>query len=409
MTRIAYAASLLLSTAILVSSAPSANAQTYTVLFNFTNKPLSEPVGRIYIHGSLFGTGSADEYNNTYGDGQVFELTKSNGTWSSKAILKFDKTDGANPFAGLIPDASGALYGTASAGDAYGYGNVFKLTKSGSSWVHSTLWAFGATGDGQRPDCDLVMDSTGNIYGTTQHGGAYNSMGIAFELTYLNGVWSETILHSFGNGSDGAGPNAGLLLDKSGAFYGTTESGGTGCTNFLPPGCGSVFELKKSNGVWTETVLHRFTDGGSDGESPGSVLIEDSSGNLYGTTVGGGPDFDGTVFELSQSGGVWTEQTLYSFTGGADGALPVAGLHWDGNYGTLVGTTALGGDSNNGTAFKLSKSGSVWNETTLHAFGNGKDGQQPSGQIVRDAHGNLYGTTILGGTHGNGTVWEITP
>ncbi|HWY16461.1 MAG TPA: choice-of-anchor tandem repeat GloVer-containing protein [Rhizomicrobium sp.] len=396
MTRIAYAASLALSTAILVSSAPPANAATYSVLFNFSNKPLGEPAGRIYIHGSLFGTGSG--YNGF--SGQVFELTKSNGTWNSKAILKFDNTDGAFPLAGLVPDAAGSLYGTAGNGDIHGHGNVFKLTRSGNSWAHSTLWAFGATGDGQSPSCDLVMDSAGNIYGTTSSGGS-NSQGTAFELSFVNGNWTETILHSFGNGNDGTYPVAGLLLDKSGALYGTTNHGGTDAS-------GTVFELKKSNGVWNESVLHSFA-GGSDGGFPLGILIEDSSGNLYGTTEGGGTGSYGTAFEMVKSGGVWTEQVLYSFTGGADGGAPQAGLHSDGNYSTLVGTTEVDGASGGGTAFKLSKSGGVWNETTLHAFGSGTDGHSPDGQIVRDSNGNLYGTTFGGGTHGNGTVWEITP
>jgi uncharacterized repeat protein (TIGR03803 family) len=397
-TRIAYAASLALSAAILVSTAPPANAETYSVLFSFHNQPISEPQGRIFIHGSLFGTGSGCPglgYG-CYGDGQVFELTKSNGTWNSTAILKFDITNGGNPFGGLISDASGALYGTAQDGDAHSDGNVFKLTKSGNSWAHSTLYAFSGEGvDGRLPACDLVMDSTGNIYGTTANGGGPADAGTAFELSLVNGKWTETILHAFTGGVDGVEPYAGLLRDNSSALYGTTSGGGTSNN-------GTVFELKKSNGVWTKTVPYTFT-GGNDGGYPLGILIEDSSGNLYGTTYGSGVYGYGTVFELSQSGGVWTEQTLYGFTGGADGGEPSGGLHWDGNYNTLVGTTQ------DGTVFKLSKSGGVWNESTLHTFGSGKDGLEPAGQIVRDSHGNLYGTTVRGGTYGNGTVWEITP
>ena len=210
----------------------------------------------------------------------------------------------------------------------------------------------------------------------------------------MNGKWTETILHAFTGGVDGVEPYAGLLRDKSGALYGTT-SGGTSNN-------GTVFELKKSNGVWTKTVPYTFM-GGNDGGYPLGILIEDSSGNLYGTTYGSGVFGYGTVFELSQSGGVWTEQTLYGFTGGADGGEPSGGLHWDGNYNTLVGTTQ------DGTVFKLNKSGGVWNESTLHTFGSGNDGLEPAGQIVRDSHGNLYGTTVRGGTYGNGTIWEITP
>jgi uncharacterized repeat protein (TIGR03803 family) len=225
------------------------------------------------------------------------------------------------------------------------------------SWTHATVWAFGGTsGDGQNPSCDLIKDSAGNLYGTTRYGGAYGD-GTVFELTE-SGTWTETVLHSFG-GSDGNVPVAGLLMDSSGAIYGTTYLGGADLS-------GTAFKLTQSGGVWKETVLYSFASPG--GQFP-SGLIKDSKGSLYGTTAGGGY---GTAFKLYQSGGVWKEKTLHSFTGVTDGANPAAALRLSGT-GDLYGTTYQGGGTNCsgsgcGTVFELTQSGGVWSETMLHSF-----------------------------------------
>lgn len=390
----------------LAASALPTHAATESVLYSFQHSCCDFPTGRLYfMNGHLFGTGLGDEGSGKYG--QVFELKKSGSTWKETTLHFFSGTDGAQPAAGLVQALGpGYLFGTTSSGDAYGAGNVFFLYNTGANWLEGTIWSFGATsGDGLQPYCDLIKDSAGNLYGTTQLGGAYLG-GTVFELTVSGVTWTETVLHSFGSGSDGQGPIAGLLIDGSGNLYGTTVFGGTA-------GNGVVFEMTQSGGVWSETILYSFGSG-SDGQFPNGALIKDSKGALYGTTSSGGTSGNGTVFKLFQSGGVWKENVLYNFAGGSDGALPLGGLRWSGGYGALYGTTNLGGRSGCGrpgcgTVFELTQSGGVWSETILHAFKSTGDGIGPAGQVILDKSGNLYGTTTTGGTYDRGTVWEITP
>jgi uncharacterized repeat protein (TIGR03803 family) len=160
--------------------------------------------------------------------------------------------------------------------------------------------------------------------------------------------------------------------------------------------------------VWTETVLHDFGGVASDGVNPEGVLIKDSKGAVYGTTYTDGTYNNGVVYKLFQSGGVWNEQILYQFTAGNDGCSPLAGLRWSGSS-ALYGTTSSCGTYYGGTVFELTESGGVWSETTLHGFGNSSDGLGPDGQVILDKSGNLYGTTLGGGAYGDGTAWEVTP
>jgi len=407
MTRVVTTASLALSVAILASSAPPAAAATLSVLYSFKNAGYGHPTGRLFFHdGSLFGTGEGTGIA-PKGCGQVFELTQSGSSWKASSRLKFNGADGCTPFDGLISDSHGVLYGTAGNGDAFGGGNVFGLQKTGVGWVHGTIWAFGNGDDGESPDCDLIMDSSGNLYGTTSAGGTAFD-GTVFELSVSGGVWTETVLHNF-SGSDGYAPAAGLLMDKTGTLYGTTAAGGvmTECAGY---GCGTVFALTPGGGGWTFSSLHTF-HGGTDGAEPLAALVEGSNGVLYGTTSNGnfrGSGY-GNVFKLSQSGGVWKEKVLYNFTGGTDGGTPNAALHWNG-AGGLYGTTEFGGTFNNGTVYQLTESGGAWSEIVLHSFGtSGSDGKNPNGAVILDKSGNLYGTTLFGGTYGNGTVWEAVP
>lgn len=296
--------------------------------------------------------------------------------------------DGAAPgFAGVISDGSGNLYGTASEGGAYGEGTVFKLTPSG---VETVLYSFKSSGDGTFPVSSLISDAAGNLYGTTNFGGTYGK-GTVFKVT-PSGV--ETVLHSFGSGNDGSTTVLGLIADASGNLYGVTnDGGGIGCH-------GTVFKVTPSG---TETVLHSFS--GSDGLYPVGTLISDSTGDLYGTTSAGGAYGGGTVFELTPSG---VETVLYSFPNvdyGSDGESPFAGLVADAS-GNLYGTTLFGGPYGGGTVFKLTPSGV---ETVLHALGKGDDGILPWSGLILDAAGNLYGTTSVGGANGYGTVFEVTP
>jgi len=260
--------------------------------------------------------------------------------------------------------------------------------------------------DGFNPDAGLIFDGSGNLYGTTFYGGAYGA-GRVFELTPAkDGGWTEKVLHNFGKGTDGFYPYAGLVFDPSGNLYGTTQSGGA--YNY-----GTAFELTpKAGGGWTEKVLHSFNY--PNAATPWAGLTVDSSGNLYGTTRSSGAYGVGTVFELTpKAGGGWKEKVLHNFNGsnGKDGASPVAGLISD-SSGNLYGTTQSGGTYYVGTVFELTpKAGGGWTEKIVHNFdsNNHKDGYSPIAGLIIDATGNLFGTTYSGGTYGYGTVFEIKP
>jgi choice-of-anchor C domain-containing protein len=272
-------------------------------------------------------------------------------------------TDGGMPNAHLVQDqATGALYGTARWGrmgdcSGVGCGLVFMLTPpaSGTTWTETVLYRFTGGNDGGVP-FDINRDSAGNIYGTTSNGGAYGK-GVVFKLAQAGtGVWHETVLHAFQGGNDGAVPVAGVIIDQSGNLYGTTTQGGSANCS---AGCGTVYELTPptSGTAWPEAILYRFR-GLSDGQNPQANLILDSAGALYGTTAAGGSSNCtggcGTVFKLTApaTGTTWTETILHRFLGNDDGAAPVAGLHMD-SAGHLTGTTAAGGGSNLGTAFQV--------------------------------------------------------
>jgi uncharacterized repeat protein (TIGR03803 family) len=297
----------------------------------------------------------------------------------------FGGPDGANSEASLIRDTQGNLYGTTYNGGTHGYGTVFMVSPSG---VEKTLYSFAGGLDGANPMGSLVRDSNGNLYGTTI-GGGVKGMGTVFMVTRSG---KETLLHTF-SGKDGAYPCSNLIQDAQGNFYGTTEFGGLNSA-------GTVFKLTLSG---IETVLYNFT-GGADGFEPYAGLVQDAQGNLYGTTLQGGAYTDGTVFKLTLAG---IETVLYNFTGGADGFEPYGGLVQD-TLGNLYGTTYSGGAYGYGTVFELFLSSGILR--VFHSFtGTGGDGAVPYAGLIRDANGNLYGTTYYGGTSGFGTVYMLTP
>jgi len=263
---------------------------------------------------------------------------------------------------------------------------------SAQAQTFTTLFSFNNS-DGANPQASLIMDAQGSLYGTASSGGTY-SFGTVFKLDPFG---NETVLHSFaGNLDDGGTPVANLILDAGGNFYGTTYQGAT------PSGGGTVFKLDPSG---NETILHSFSMG-SDGGNPDSGLIMDAQGDLYGTTIFGGAQGNGTVFKVDPSG---SETVLYSFTGGIDGSMPYAGLIMD-SQGGLYGTTFYGGAQGNGTVFKVDPSGG---ETVLYSFTGGKDGGVPQAALIMDADRNLYGTTLYGGNldcnsgQGCGTVFRV--
>jgi uncharacterized repeat protein (TIGR03803 family) len=246
----------------------------------------------------------------------------------------------------------------------------------------------------------LSLDGAGRLYGTTEAGGPYNH-GTVFELTNEQGKWTESVLYNFCSptGCPSGFPDANVIFDKSGNLFGTTQYGGAHNE-------GTVFELIHSGGKWTPKLLHSFNRGAKDGAFPVAHLVLDRSGALYGTTTLGGAGDYGTVFQLVSTQGKWTESVVYSFNV-LDGSTPLAGLILA-KPGKLYGSTAQGGAYGGGTLFDLVLQNGSWVESVLHSFGHGGDGIGPR-SLVMDKAGNLFGTTIAGGSHKGGTVFEFTP
>ncbi len=384
-------------------TASSAQGQTFTVLYVFTGgADGGTPIAGLILDTSsvlssnLYGTTAAGgDISGPYGLGTVFKVDSSGNETVLYTFTGYP--DGAHPYAGLVRDAAGNFYGTTYGGGLFGLGTVFKLDKNGNEAVSHH---FQGSPDGANPLASLILDTSSvlsrNLYGTTLDGGA-NYFGTVFKADTTG---NETVLYSFGNLPDGAEPlYGGLVRDAAGNLYGTTVSGGA-------DDYGTVFKVGKTG---NETVLYSFTWGTSDGAAPQSGLIRDAAGNLYGTTYVGGnsascdpPRGCGTVFKVDTTG---NEAVLYSFNGGSDGANPYSGLVAD-NAGNLYGTTSSGGTYGYGTVFKLDATG---NETVLHSFAGPTDGAVPYAGLVRDAAGNLYGTTSSGGSYGYGTVFKIGP
>ena len=366
--------------------------------------------------GNLYGTNSR---GGKYGFGSVYELTPSgNGAWKEQVIYNFltgsvynGEAEGSGPsnlilmapeifMARLLPEAARDLeaYSSCLRWAAVGWEKLCIL-----SWVEQT---------GASPQGGLVWDAAGNLYGTTQTGGTGTgchkaACGTVFELSAAGSTWTKATLYNFQGGTtDGEDPVAGLIFDKAGNLYGTTEGGGVDGGNNCGIGCGAVFELSPSNGGWKESILHFFTEKGGDGAIPQAGLVLDGAGNLYGTTPTGGLQNEtcgigcGTVYELSSvSGGGWKETVIYEFTQ-LNGPADRVAFDREGN---LYGTTSS-------LVFELSPAGGgEWNETTLYTFGpfGSGDGYDPEASLVLDQAGNLYGTTPDGGSAQGGTVFEI--
>ena len=428
---------LLTIVAVVGTSVPfgfAQDASSFRTLYTFTGQPDGgDPLASLVIGsgGVLYGTTNSGGTSNL---GTVFSLTppaSPGAAWTETVLHDFTGSDGANPQAGVVIGKNGVLYGTTSSGGASNAGMVFSLTPPASPGGvgprrRSNNFT-GIGGDGANPKAGVVIGSGAVLYGTTYNGGALG-LGTAFELTrpaIAGGAWTETVLHNFSGGSDGAVPSAGLV-SSGGVLYGTTHDGGTGTCTIGPQGtnlgCGTVYSLtppSSPGGVWTEQVLHSFTGGragSSDGENPNAVVIG-NGGVLYGTTefggtggCGGGREGGfagcGTVFELvppASPGGVWTETVLYNFTGSnGDGANPVAPV--------VIGSGGVlyGGTSTLGKVFSLTPpaiAGGAWTETVLHSF----KAASPQAGLVMSKNGVLYGTTSSGGASNAGTVFALKP
>ena len=363
-------------------------AQSFKVLYSFGVPPDAEfPTAGIVRDnaGNLYGT---TIFGGAFGQGAVYRVNA-----SGKEMVLYNFTggmDGGLPFAGLIRDSQGNLYGTTTQGGdltcvaPMGCGTVFKLDSSGNE---SVLHGFTVGTDGEFPYAGLYRDKAGNLYGTTVNGGNSSKYGTVYKVT---GSGQETVLYRFLGLSDGAFPFGTLAADSTRRLYGTT-------TQFGSSGGGSVFRLNSSGQVVTLGNLQPMT-----GESPTAGVTRDGAGNLYGTATFGGKHNAGSVFKISSSG---KETILYSFTNGNDGGNPYAGLVRDA-AGNLYGTAFFGGSNGFGTVFKVDVAN---NFTVLHTFTGGTDGGNPWGGLTIDAAGNLYGTNSVGGVTGNGIVYKLTP
>jgi uncharacterized repeat protein (TIGR03803 family) len=370
---------------------PSANAQTFGVVHNFKGSDGAYPLNGLMAHGKiLYGVASSGGATN---NGVVFKINASGG---EIVLHNFaGGADGANPQGALVRDASGNLYGTTTAGSASGLGTVFMVTGK----KESVLYSFAGGTDGANPQAGLALDAAGNLYGTTVGGGA-NGNGTVFRLApskTQSGPWTESVLYSFGTGTDGAIPIAGVSLDAADDLYGTTSAGGA-------YGYGTVFQLTPGP-VWKENILHNFQNA-ADGAVPYAGLISDKTGNFYGAATEGGTGGGGTTFELSPSNGNWIYTVLYSVPGwGISGSFRDLLLDASGN---LFGTTHCDGGDSSGTIYELSPSGGTWTYTLLYTFTGGGDGLYSFSNLALK-QGSLYGTTAYGGSQGAGVVFEMTP
>jgi len=384
-----------------------ASAQSVSILYTFTGEQDgANPTSPLLLThaGSLIGAAQGGGGN---GNGTVFQLTPGARGWTLNVLHSFlGHTDGVLPNGPIIRDRQGNLYGTTFKGGAFGQGEVFELTRgSDGTWTNNILYSFTGGDDGGEPASGLVFDKHGNLFGTAGNG--KYERGVVFELSPNgDGTWTESVLHAFMPLGDGKNPGGRLVLDRAGNLYGVTVVA-------TDSNQGIVFRLSPDgSGGWTESVIYSF-QGGSGGGEPTSGLI--LAGNtLYGTTFIGGdlscnpPNGCGGVFQLRPNGsGGWNEEVIFPFSGGANGAFP-RGVIADssGNlYGETVGTPF--GDAN--LVFELVKgSNEQWTEKVLYTVAtDGKDFL--SGGLVLDSSGNLFGTTGTEGPQLAGTVFEVMP
>jgi len=329
--------------------------------------------------------------------------------------------DGANPFAGLTIDSRGNLYGTTVHGGTTGYGEVFMLKRSGSTFTFNPLYSFTGGGDGAGPYARVVFGPSGALYGTAAaggdqgcHYGEWKGCGTVFSLrppatackTALC-PWTQSLLYTFTGSPDGGEPQGDLKFDAAGTIYGTTVLGGIGPDK----GLGTIYHLSPSGGGWSEEILYQ-APGEDIGGYPYDGVVFDTFGNLYGVFAAYGPTGAGAVYQLTPSGSSWSESTIGGFLdANTDGNVPEGGLIID-QAGNLYGTTTNAGSEGGGTVFQLMPPGGSWTFSVLYSLANGPEGgteNGPEAKLAMDAAGNLYGTTVRDGKYGYGSVFKLTP
>lgn len=399
------ASALLFALLLVAGLSQQAYSRTYKVIHDFTGKgsdgatPYGGPT--LDLKGNLYGT---TYLGGSSGNGSVYRLSSHGSSWVFSSLYSFQGGgDGSGPAFGSLALGPGrTLFGTTEGGGVFG--TAFEVLPPADSfsrvnraWRETVVHSFGTGKDGAQPIGGVVLDATGNFYGTTSLGGASGN-GTAFEAKRSGNKWVESVIYSFKGGTDAANPPAGVTLDSHGNLYGTSSFGGAN-------GSGAVYRLRRSGSRWKESLLYSF-QGQNDGQNPVGGVVLDKAGNLYGGTFDGGANGGGTVYKLSHSGGVWTLTTLYSFTGSYGG--PYNKLTFD-TKGNIYGATNSDGAHGAGAIFKLTPTKNGWKFTDLYDFTSGSDGGQPYGSVAVDAHGNVFGTTAVGGSTNQGVVFEITP
>jgi uncharacterized repeat protein (TIGR03803 family) len=369
--------------AALASLTLAANAQKsiFQVVHVFSGQAESPTTPLIAdAEGNLYGTtgGTAQNPLST-----VYELSPvSGGGWSFQLLHVFKPEEGARPLGTLVMDSAGNLYGTTSRGGQGDLGTVFELSPSGGEWVENTIHDF--VGDGFSPPAGLVFDAFGNLFGTAMN--LSSQQGIAFELSPGSNGWTYNVIYPFhGNGSYAS--QTGMVF-VDGDLYGASRS--------------TIFLLKPYHGTWIEIVLHEFNSA-TEGNNPQGNLAVDNAGNLYLANGSGGKYNGGTILGTSSEGA----PVIHSFGLGSDGNTPT-GVSFD-LSGNVYGTTQNGGTHNLGMAFKLASGrNGDWTETVLHDFTGDADGSNPGATLLLNS-GNLFGTVMNGGAHGFGVLFQLAP
>jgi uncharacterized repeat protein (TIGR03803 family) len=376
---------------VLILAIPSAHSQSFNVIYSFAGSGGNGPLAGLAMdaHENLYGTASD---GGQFGFGVVFKASRAG---QEMVLHNFagGASDGANPQGSVVFDSAGNFYGTTYAGGTSNYGIVFKMSPQG---VEHILHSFTGGNDGANPIAGLTIDKNGNLYGTTSVAGASGG-GTVFKIAAAG---HYSVLYSFGGGSDGIYPNAGVTLDAKGNLYGTASAGGT-------YGYGTVFQLKPSSSGWTETILHYFQNQ-SDGGTPYAGLIL-NQGILYGAaTQENNGDGGGTIFELTPSGSNWNFSVIYSLAGWNISG-PFRNLYFDPTADAIYGTTHCDGAYDSGTVYQLKPGSGSWSYTELYTFTGGTDGRYVFSNIVVDKSGYLYGTTNMGGANGMGVIFQVKP
>lgn len=364
--------------------AKGSGAITTFASFNSINGDFPQGAVTFDTSGNLFGT---TNIGGASGDGTVFEVARGSSTLTT--VLSFSGSNGSFPQGALTFDSIGDLFGTTDSGGPGNNGTVFEIAKASGNLT--TLATFNGS-NGAYPEAGVILDASGDLFGTTESGGAVGS-GTVFEITKGSGIVTTLVNFDIWNTystSNGAYPVAPVIFDSSGNLFGTTSAGGAN-------GCGTVFEIAKGSGALTTLATFMV----SNGENPEAAVTFDSSGDLFGTTEGANSSAVwGTVFEIAKGSGTLT--TISSFNG-TDGGNPKAAVTFD-TSGNLFGTTSGGGADGYGTVFEIAKGSNSL--STLASF-NGTDGEAPEAAVALDTSGNLFGTTYNGGAAGDGALFEL--